>query len=103
MYPTAGPFGGSDVISLFGKNIPPGGIPIPGMTGAPNMTAIGQNFSDSDSSEDEIAPINGVATKAKSNQKIKPNVGGPKLITGGSDDTSGKKEKHSKRYRSFGG
>lgn len=94
LYPTAGPFGGSDVISLFGKNIPPGGIPIPGMTGAPNMTAIGQNFSDSDSSEDEIAPINGVATISKKQPKDKkPNVGGPKLITGGSDDTSGKKKK----------
>ncbi|RLV93485.1 Tat-binding 7 [Spathaspora sp. JA1] len=77
LYPTAGPFGGSDVISLFGTNIPPGGIPIqtiPGMPqpgGAANLTAIGQNLSDSDSSEDEIAPINGEATVSKKVPKLK--------------------------------
>ncbi|ODV78713.1 AAA-domain-containing protein, partial [Suhomyces tanzawaensis NRRL Y-17324] len=87
LFPTAGPFGGSDVISLFGTNIPPGGIPIPGMTNDNNMTAIGQNLSDSDSSEDEIAPINGEATLSKK----KPSSG-PKLITGGSDETKGKKK-----------
>lgn len=58
LYPTAGPFGGSDVISLFGTNIPPGGIPVPGLTNESNMTAIGQNVSDLDSSDDEIVPIN---------------------------------------------
>lgn len=71
LFPTAGPFGGSDVISVFGTNIPPGGIPIPGArqpaTGQPGMTAIGQNLSDSDTSEDEIAPINGTATVTKKN------------------------------------
>ncbi|EGW31090.1 uncharacterized protein SPAPADRAFT_52267 [Spathaspora passalidarum NRRL Y-27907] len=85
LYPTAGPFGGSDVISLFGTNIPPGGIPIqtiPGMPQAPsnNLTAIGQNLSDSDSSEDEIAPINGEATVSK---KVPKPKSGTKLTTGG--------------------
>lgn len=51
LFPTAGPFGGSDVISLLGQNIPPGGIPIPGLTGGPNLfMALGN---DSDSSDDE--------------------------------------------------
>lgn len=84
LYPTAGPFGGSDVISLFGTNIPPGGIPLPGMTDPNNLTAIGQNVSDSDSSEDEIAPINGEATI--SHKVKKPSRSDGKLLTGGSDD-----------------
>lgn len=71
LFPTAGPFGGSDVISVFGTNIPPGGIPLPGLrqphSNQPGMTAIGQNLSDSDTSEDEIAPINGSATVTKKN------------------------------------
>lgn len=100
LYPTAGPFGGSDVISLFGTNIPPGGIPIPGMpTTNNNLTAIGQNLSDSDSSEDEIAPINGEATVSKKKPKSLAKVGvAPdsnsvaKLITGGSDDSKNKKK-----------
>ncbi|KAG7666198.1 YTA7 [[Candida] subhashii] len=103
LYPTAGPFGGSDVISLFGTNIPPGGIPIPGMpinVNNNNLTAIGQNLSDSDSSEDEIAPINGEATISKKQPKsLKPAAAIPpnnnsvvKLITGGSDDSKNKKK-----------
>lgn len=57
LFPTAGPFGGSDVISVFGTNLPPavgnGAVPI------------GQNLEDSDSSDEEIAPINGEATITK--------------------------------------
>lgn len=54
LFPTAGPFGGSDVLSVLGQNIPPGGIPIPGMTAemGPSM-ALGNDL---DSSDDEIAP-----------------------------------------------
>lgn len=84
LYPTAGPFGGSDVISLFGTNIPPGGIPLPGMSDPNNLTAIGQNVSDSDSSEDEIAPVNGEATISRKEKKPSKTEG--KLLTGGSDD-----------------
>lgn len=54
LYPTAGPFGGSDVISLLGQNIPPGGIPIPGMPADAANSLIGGG--DSDSSDDEFAP-----------------------------------------------
>lgn len=102
LYPTAGPFGGSDVISLFGKNIPPAGIPFPDTQGIPggpnNLTALGQSAIDSDSSEDEIAPINGEATISKKTTKArKPSIGGTgagKLITGGSDDSNNKKKKN---------
>ncbi|KAK6199272.1 uncharacterized protein RJT21DRAFT_135810 [Scheffersomyces amazonensis] len=107
LFPTAGPFGGSDVISLFGTNIPPGGIPIPGMTGDPNLTAIGQNLSDSDSSDEEIAPINGEATISKkplpsitkfntstTTNNNNPNIlNNTKLITAGSSDPSKDKKK----------
>lgn len=93
LFPTAGPFGGSDVISLFGTNIPPGGIPIPGMTSESKLNAIGQNVSDSDSSEDEIAPINGEATITK-----KPipgaSVNNTKLITAGSSSNDNDKKKN---------
>ncbi|CUM54410.1 uncharacterized protein AC631_04511 [Debaryomyces fabryi] len=93
LFPTAGPFGGSDVISLFGTNIPPGGIPIPGMTNDNNLTAIGQNVSDSDSSEDEIAPINGEATVSKKISKPVNNANnGTHLITGGSSDSKDRKK-----------
>ena len=94
LFPTAGPFGGSDVISLFGTNIPPGGIPIPGMSNDNNLTAIGQNVSDSDSSEDEIAPINGEATVSKKIGKPVSNnpISGTQLITGGSSDSKDKKK-----------
>ena len=102
LYPTAGPFGGSDVISIFGTNIPPAGIPIPGAEGIPgtsgNLTALGQSAIDSDSSEDEIAPINGEATISKKTPKTrKPSIGGTgagKLITGGSEDSNNKKKKN---------
>lgn len=53
LYPTAGPFGGSDVVSILGQNIPPGGIPIPGMTG----TAMTLN-NESDSSDDDMMYTN---------------------------------------------
>ncbi|KAK6462515.1 hypothetical protein DFJ63DRAFT_319338 [Scheffersomyces coipomensis] len=104
LFPTAGPFGGSDVISLFGTNIPPGGIPIPGMTNDNGLTAIGQNLSDSDSSDEEIAPVNGEATISKKPAKSLLNGGGAnggfannsnminntKLITAGSSDPNAK-------------
>ncbi|CAI5759706.1 unnamed protein product [Candida verbasci] len=83
LYPTAGPFGGSDVISLFGKNIPPGGISLPGLTNTNNLTAIGQNISDSDTSDDEIRPVNGEATVSKKKPRL--------LTTGGSNDDKKKK------------
>lgn len=51
LYPTAGPFGGSDVQSILGQNIPPGGIPIIG-TGPDGNTTV--TFGkDSDSSDDD--------------------------------------------------
>lgn len=54
LFPTAGPFGGSDVLSVLGQNIPPGGIPIPGMSAdVGGSIALGN---DSDSSDDEIVP-----------------------------------------------
>lgn len=65
LYPTAGPFGGSDVVSLLGQNIPPGGIPLPGRPpnlGDPN-TAVGQ-ASDSESSDDDFVPTNGPLQRA---------------------------------------
>ncbi|QRG40559.1 hypothetical protein FDK38_005038 [Candidozyma auris] len=54
LFPTAGPFGGSDVISLLGQNIPPGGIPIPGMPADARNNLIADN--DSDSSDEEFVP-----------------------------------------------
>ncbi|KAK6456961.1 uncharacterized protein RJT20DRAFT_127066 [Scheffersomyces xylosifermentans] len=97
LFPTAGPFGGSDVTSVFGVNIPPGGIPIPGMTtDNSKYTAIGQNLDDSDSSEDEIVPVNGDATITK-----KPafaangaSINNTKLITGGTNETKDGKKKN---------
>lgn len=59
-----------------------------------NLTAIGQNVSDSDSSEDEIAPVNGEATISRKEKKPSKTEG--KLLTGGSDDK--KKEKQFERY-----
>lgn len=85
LYPTAGPFGGSDVLSIFGTNIPPGGIPVPGLTNVSNMTAIGQNVSDSDSSDDEIVAVNQtnpVDPTAAMTPKNKPNH--TQLINAGS-------------------
>lgn len=93
LFPTAGPFGGSDVISLFGTNIPPGGIPFPGMSNESNLTAIGQNVSDSDSSEDEIAPINGEATLTKKVNKSNGIMNSSnQLITGGLSEAKDKKK-----------
>ncbi|CUM62770.1 uncharacterized protein PRCAT00000327001 [Priceomyces carsonii] len=77
LFPTAGPFGGSDVISLFGTNIPPGGMSLPGMTNTNSLTAIGQNDSDSDSSEDEIAPVNGEASIKTSKNFLIPSKAAP--------------------------
>ncbi|ODV98409.1 hypothetical protein PACTADRAFT_36955 [Pachysolen tannophilus NRRL Y-2460] len=45
LFPTVGPFGGSDVSSVFGENIP-------------GLTAIAGNLSDSDSSDEDIIPFN---------------------------------------------
>lgn len=54
LFPTAGPFGGSDVLSVLGQNIPPGGIPIPGMAaGIAESLGLGDS-GDLDSSDDEI-------------------------------------------------
>lgn len=65
LFPTAGPFGGSDVLSLLGQNIPPGGIPIPGMTSEAGAgIALGN---DSDSSDDDII----------AESQHKPSVSGP--------------------------
>lgn len=67
LYPTAGPFGGSDVQSILGQNIPPGGIPLIGLgpESSDSVAAIG----DSDSSDDEIIgnpPVNmGLSTLTK--------------------------------------
>ncbi|KAK7680984.1 hypothetical protein QCA50_016037 [Cerrena zonata] len=101
LFPTAGPFGGSDVLSLFGTNIPPGGIPIPGMTDNNNLTAIGQNVSDSDSSEDEIAPINGLATVSKKPSKSSNpgqlSAGGNVLGSGNLIKAGGPNEKDKKK------
>lgn len=89
LFPTAGPFGGSDVISLFGTNIPPGGIPIPGLSNN-NPAAIGNNLSDSDSSEDEITPINGSATVTKKPFDKVKKINNTKLI--GTSATGDKKK-----------
>lgn len=90
LFPTAGPFGGSDVISLFGTNIPPGGIPSSALANS-NLGPIGQNMSSSDSSDDEIAPINGEATiskKPKKDDRIMP----PRLISSGSSERKDKEK-----------
>jgi SpoVK/Ycf46/Vps4 family AAA+-type ATPase len=83
LFPTAGPFGGSDVVSLFGRNIPPGdaGGGAPAL-GAP-PTAIGG--SDSDSSDDERA-----AAAAASGGGPAAQVNHTKLITLGT--SSGKQK-----------
>lgn len=52
LYPTAGPFGGSDVQSILGQNIPPGGIPI-FITGADGVTSVAFG-AESDSSDEDI-------------------------------------------------
>ncbi|CAH6723693.1 tat-binding homolog 7 [[Candida] jaroonii] len=90
LFPTAGPFGGSDVISLFGTNIPPGGIPIPGLSNNGNPAAIGNNLSDSDSSDDEITPINGSATITKKPFDKVKKINNTKLI--GTSATGDKKK-----------
>lgn len=97
LFPTAGPFGGSDVISLFGTNIPPGGIPLPGITNTNGeMTVIGQNLSDSDSSDEEIAPINGEATISKKKTSNSDFINNTKLI-----GTSTAKDQNSKKKNSL--
>lgn len=52
LYPTAGPFGGSDVQSILGQNIPPGGIPI-FSTGPGGVTSVAFG-AESDSSDEDI-------------------------------------------------
>lgn len=56
LFPTAGPFGGSDVLSVLGQNIPPGGIPVPGMSAESGTALALDNAGDSESSDDEIVP-----------------------------------------------
>ena len=56
LFPTAGPFGGSDVLSVLGQNIPPGGIPIPGMAAGIGETMGLGDSGDLDSSDDELVP-----------------------------------------------
>lgn len=63
LFPTAGPFGGSDVISLLGQNIPPGGIPIPGMPADTRNSMIAGN--ESDSSDDEFVPSSDAAAQPR--------------------------------------
>lgn len=88
LFPTAGPFGGSDVISLFGTNIPPGGIPVPGLNN--DSLSLNKNMSDSDSSDDEIKPINGDMSYIRA-PKVSKAGEGNKLITGGSSEQKNKK------------
>ncbi|CCE73070.1 Piso0_000083 [Millerozyma farinosa CBS 7064] len=88
LFPTAGPFGGSDVISLFGTNIPPGGIPVPGLNN--DSLSLNKNMSDSDSSDDEIKPINGDMSHIRA-PKVSKAGEGNKLITGGSSEQKNKK------------
>jgi SpoVK/Ycf46/Vps4 family AAA+-type ATPase len=56
LFPTGGPFGGGDVTSVFGRNYP-------GLSGNNNLLAGG---ADSDSSDDEILPINSTSNKRNS-------------------------------------
>ncbi|ODQ66692.1 AAA-domain-containing protein [Nadsonia fulvescens var. elongata DSM 6958] len=63
LYPTAGPFGGQDAVSIFGSNIP-------------GLTAIGGNGANDDSSSDEeLVPkfigANGASTGSGSKHKSK--------------------------------
>ncbi|AOA63071.1 Histone gene expression regulation protein [Komagataella phaffii CBS 7435] len=55
LFPTVGPFGGSDVTSIFGQNVP-------------GLTAL--NNDSSSSSEDEIAPINSKSNRKDPNAKF---------------------------------
>ncbi|WPK23616.1 hypothetical protein PUMCH_000857 [Australozyma saopauloensis] len=52
LYPTAGPFGGSDVQSILGQNIPPGGIPI--VSNVPGGATTVASDGDSDSSDEDL-------------------------------------------------
>lgn len=76
LFPTAGPFGGSDVVSVLGQNIPPGGIPIPGMPGDMGAVAVGN--ADSDSSDDDM--------KDPGTFGLKPNVVNHTKIVGAQAD-----------------
>lgn len=93
LHPTAGPFGGSDVISIMGQNIPPGGIPIPGMT-AENSGAIAFG-NDSDSSDEEFIPSDPAALLAPTPSNFGPTndtVNHTKII--GASSSSDKKKKN---------
>ena len=79
LFPTAGPFGGSDVVPLFGKGVS-------GSTGLQGNIPIGQ-MSDSDSSDDEIKPINGTNSGHSSSL-----INNTKLITGGTNEAKGAKK-----------
>ncbi|OVF06251.1 putative Tat-binding-like protein [Clavispora lusitaniae] len=91
LFPTAGPFGGSDVISILGQNIPPGGIPIPGMT-AENSGPVHFN-NDSDSSDDDFTPVAGtLSAPSASNFGPTNNMVNHTKIIGASSSTDKKKK-----------
>lgn len=81
LFPTAGPFGGSDVVPLFGKGLS-------GPAGLQGNVPIGQ-LSDSDSSDDEILPIDGKPTSGTQGSSL---INNTKLITGGTNDSKGGKK-----------
>lgn len=78
LFPTAGPFGGSDVVPLFGKGTN-------GASGVSGSVPVAQ-LSDSDSSDDEIKPMNGAAGNSSAL------INNTKLITGGTNDAKGSKK-----------
>lgn len=98
LFPTAGPFGGSDVVSILGQNIPPGGIPIPGMTTeASGAGAALGNASDSDSSDDDTAAQHRASITAAPTSKLAlPTannfVNHTKIISAASANDKGKKK-----------
>ena len=89
LFPTVGPFGGSDVISLFGSNMP---INLPfAKSSDPSIPAIGQNLSDSESSDEEVSPVNGEPTISKKSGSGLDSMSNTKLTTGGSSDKNNNK------------
>lgn len=95
LFPTAGPFGGSDVLSVLGQNIPPGGIPIPGMAaGIGESMAMGAS-GDLDSSDDEIVPSKDSYGLPQAKPLLLPangNVLNHTKIIGAQSTTDGKKK-----------
>ncbi|CAN3370300.1 ATPase histone chaperone Yta7p [Diutina catenulata] len=74
LFPTAGPFGGADVISLFGKNVPP--------------AATGLLNDDSDSSDDEIVAMDGTTSGKPSHGPV--GGAGALISAGGGGNATGK-------------